>query len=377
MEINVLWIDDKPNEAFMDNAYNQGIVITSVENVDAGIEKLLEHTSSFDAIILDANCLSHKADDPSIPEVSALQYALRKITEKRITLPWFVYSGGGFEGEQSISILVKGYERPYDDHDWYRKPVERNALFDKIKQVIPKMSEYKIKDKYSDILCWYPRPKELIEILRFVEEGKFNDPDVFAKIRTELEFITKRCKEVGLLQQSFPEISLKDCSVFLCQKALEENDFVKIHVQASFRSAVNICNEGSHELKIKEYVRSGNAPYLVQSTVYEFLNILTWFGTLPSTEEGMEVMRMDVKEALENNSSDGDKEFKTLKRQYESETVIVEKDDDGICHCGDCLVSSRDATPYIGKEVKLCSIKKNTRETKDRYPLFGRIKVEK
>lgn len=360
----------------MDNAYNRGISIINKENVDAGIEEILSPKSSYDAIILDANCVSHKVDDPNIPDVSALQYALRMITKKRITLPWFVYSGGGFVGEVAISVLVKGYERPYDEQDWYRKPIERDALFGKILDVIPKMTEYKIKDKYSDILCWYPRPKELIEILRFVEEGKLNDPDVFAKIRTELEFITKQCKETGLLQQSFPEISLKDCSVFLCQKVMEENDFVQIHIQANLRSAVSVCNNGAHELEIKKYVREGKAPYLVQSTVYEFLNILTWFGTLPSTEEGREVLCMDVKEALENNSSDGDKEFKTLKRQYESDIIIVEKDDDGICHCGDCLVSNRDATPYIGKGVKLCSVKKNTRETKDKYPLFGRIKAE-
>lgn len=374
--INVLWIDDKPNEAFMDKAYNRGISITNKKNVDAGIEEILSPKSSYDAIILDANCVSHKADNPDIPDVSALQYALRMITEKRITLPWFVYSGGGFAGEVAISVLVKGYERPYDKQDWYRKPLERNVMFDKILDVVPKMTEYKIKDKYSDILCWYPRPKELIEILRFVEEGKFNDPNVFAKIRTELEFMTKQCKDAGLLQHSFPEISLKDCSVSLCQKIMEENDFVQIHVQANLRSAVSVCNNGAHELEIKKYVREGNAPYLVQSTVYEFLNILTWFGTLPSTEEGREVLRMDVKEALENDSSDSNKEFKTLKRQYESDTIIVEKDDDGICHCGDCLVSNRDATPYIGKGVKLCSVKKNTHETKDKYPLFGRIKAE-
>lgn len=375
MEIKVLWIDDEPNDAFVDNAYEAGLYIEIRKNVDAGIDALVNSNNSYDAIILDANCISHN-DGTSEPDISALGYALRMITKKQITIPWFVYSGGGFSGEESIDIIVRSYERLYDDKAWYKKLLDRKSLFEKIKQVVPKMSEYKIKDKYGDILCWYTRPKELIEILRYVEDGKLNDPEVFNKIRTELEWITKLCKEVGLLQQAFPEISLKDCSTILGKDFMLDNGFVPLHVQRSFHSALYVCNDGSHLLKTKDYVKSGKAPYLVQSTIYEFLNILAWFGTLPSTAEGREVFRMDVKEALKNNSSDGNQEFKELKRQYENATFIVERDDSGIYHCEKCLVSGREATPYFGKEVKLRSISPNKNENKEKYPLFGRIKVE-
>ena len=87
MELNVLWIDDMPNEAFMDRAYEKGIVITNKLNVDAGIEEILAPTSSYDAIVLDANCLKHKSDEDSMPEVSALQYALQCLSKKDIMLP--------------------------------------------------------------------------------------------------------------------------------------------------------------------------------------------------------------------------------------------------------------------------------------------------
>ena len=119
MELNVLWIDDMPNEAFMDRAYEKGIVITNKLNVDAGIEEILAPTSSYDAIVLDANCLKHKSDEDSMPEVSALQYALQCLSKKDIMLPWFVYTGGGFEGEAAISYMVKGCESNYDDRDYY------------------------------------------------------------------------------------------------------------------------------------------------------------------------------------------------------------------------------------------------------------------
>ena len=73
MKLKVLWIDDVPNEAFMDRAYEKDIVITNKKNVDAGVEEILAPTSSYDAIVLDANCLKHETDDDSMPEVSALQ----------------------------------------------------------------------------------------------------------------------------------------------------------------------------------------------------------------------------------------------------------------------------------------------------------------
>ena len=56
MKLKVLWIDDVPNEAFMDRAYEKDIVITNKKNVDAGVEEILAPTSSYDAIVLDANC---------------------------------------------------------------------------------------------------------------------------------------------------------------------------------------------------------------------------------------------------------------------------------------------------------------------------------
>lgn len=66
-----------------------------------------------------------------MPEVSALQYALQCLSKKDIMLPWFVYTGGGFEGEAAISYMVKGCERNYDDRDYYKKPLEMNLLFEK------------------------------------------------------------------------------------------------------------------------------------------------------------------------------------------------------------------------------------------------------
>lgn len=376
MELKVLWIDDVPNEAFMDRAYEKGLVITNKKNVDAGIEEILAPTSSYDAIVLDANCVKHKSDEDSMPEVSALQYALQCLSKNDIMLPWFVYTGGGFEGESAISYMVKGCERNYDDQDYYKKPMEMDHLFDKILEVVPKMAEYKIKQKYKELLSWYPNATDLIKILAFLEEKKYNNPEVFNKIRKELDWIMEQCYDYGLLPEPYQGSNLSDCSKILGQDVMEKNDLVPLHVQRSFHTAVSVCNEGSHRLKVDSYVKEGKAPYLVQSTTYEFLNILTWLKSLPSTEKDKQILKMKVAYAFANEQPKEDEELKELIKQYKGSIVMVEIDEHGTCHCGKCMVLNRDARNLVGTKVILESITLNTKESKDKYPLFARFKVE-
>lgn len=377
MEINVLWIDDEPNDAFMDKAEKKGLMITNRENVDAGIEEILSPASSFDAIILDANCISHKSDNVKLPEVSALQYALQKLSANKISLPWFVYSGGGFEGENAISIMVKGCERTYDNKAYYKKPLEMNLLFDKILEVIPKKVEFQIKQKYAELLSWYPNPKELMEILTFIEEDKSNNPDVFNKIRKELDWVMGTCYDCGLLQEPYKGSNLSECSKFLGEDIMEKNDFVPLHIQRSLHSASVVCNEGSHRLKIDKCVKEGTAPYLVQSTVYEFLNILSWIKTLPQTKEGKNILENKVIRALANATNSDNSDRKDLILQHKKEKFVVEKDENGVFHAGKCFLLDRDAEEFLGVEVSLDGIIRNKKETKGDYPLFAKkIKVE-
>ena len=291
MQIKVLWIDDQPNEAFIDKADKVGIYIEVRENVDAGIDKLLNSSTSYDAIILDANCISHN-DGSKEPNISALGYALRMITVNQITIPWFVYSGGGSSGEESINIIVRAYERVYDDKDWYKKPIEITEVFAKVKQVVPDSDAYKIKEKYSDIFSFYPNTKELVDIILYLKDNKSNNPTVFNLIRKQLDWVMERLYECGMLLEPYKGSNLNDCSKFLGDSRLQ--DLVPLHIQRSFHSTSSICNEGSHRLEMDRLVREGKAPYLVKSTVLEFLNILYWVKDTPKTPEGKEYLKAKV-----------------------------------------------------------------------------------
>ena len=365
MQINVLWIDDQPNEAFMDKADNAGIYIEVRTNVDAGIDELQNSSLSYDAIILDANCISHN-NGSTEPDITALGYALRKITEKQIAIPWFVYSGGGFSGEESINITVRPFERSYDDKDWYKKPVEMNELFAKIKQVVPNSKKYKIKEKYSEIFSYYPNAKELLEIILYIEENKYNNPSVFNLIRKELDWVMSYLFDCGMLQEPYKGSNLNECSSFLGNKELQS--LVPLHVQRSFHSTSSICNEGSHRLVVDNLVKVGKAPYLVQSTVLEFLNILYWLKDMPKTQESREHLKGLIEDLLNKDEED--------KEKYEGKDFIVEQDDKNNYHCGQCRLSYTAAQGFKGQTVTLYDVKDNDAKSRDNYPFFAKFKVK-
>ena len=76
-------------------------------------------------------------------------------------------------------------------------------------------------------------------------------------------------------------------------------EVIPAYIQRSFHSAVTIANEGSHRLKIDEDTKDGTAPYLVQSTVFELLNILVWLQTLSIDEEDIDARRRQTHALLE------------------------------------------------------------------------------
>lgn len=369
MDIRVLWIDDQPNDDFLEMAEKYGLYIENRMNVDSGIEELIISSNNYDAIILDANCISHN-DGSTVTEVSALMYAILRIKDCKIDLPWFVYSAGGFEGEDAIDFMVKGGGRLYDDKNWYRKPLEIKELFTKIKEVVPKSEVYKIKQKYSNIFSWYPNTADLVKIVEFYEYGIDNDPSVFNLIRKEMEWLMGHLYECGLLLEPYNGSGLSGCSKFL-----GENDMqciVPIHIQRSLHSVATVCNEGSHRLSIDETVKNGKAPYLVKSSILELLNILYWVKDFSKTPEDVETLRNKVKD-ITTKSGNQDSEISI--NNYEGKVFVVEEDELGNLHCEKCKISFN-LKQYIGQRVRLSNVVVSTsQKTKEIYP-FHAIRVE-
>lgn len=288
MEIKVLWIDDQPNDPFIDYAYNCGIDIEVKQNVDEGIIEL-KSSHIYDAIILDANCISHN-DGSAEPDISALGYALRMISENNIKLPWFVYSGGGFSGEDRIDFLVEIYNRSYDNVLWYKKPSQMKELFAKIKEVVGNSDVFKYKSLYSEE---FEAAKLIPDAERLLIEGFSFEygsapqsiQDYFNPSRKIFERIVSDLKQRNIL----PKIS----SLNAVARLLKSNaDFVEGFrliepimdkpLAHSLKYFLDITQDGSHDdcdlqLGVDNYVRSRQNINLFRSVFYILLDLLLWY----------------------------------------------------------------------------------------------------
>ena len=172
--------------------------------------------------------------------------------------------------------------------------------------------------------------------------------------------------ESGMLREPYKGSNLSECSTFLGNKDLQS--LVPLHIQRSFHSTSSICNEGSHRLVVDQLVKEGKAPYLVQSTVLEFLNILFWLKDMPKTPEGREYLKCVVEELLKDDEPQIE--------DYEGKDFVVEQDEKNNFHCGQCRLSFKAAQSFKGKIVTLFDVTENDAKSKDNYPYFAKFRLK-
>lgn len=370
--IQVLWIDDQPAPNFIIYASLHNIKVTAKTNVDDGIQELLENKALYDAIILDANCISH-SDNTMAPNIKALSYATNQFARNNIELPWFVYSGGGFEGEKSIDVIVEGCELPYNPTNrWYKKPGDMEDLFADIKSVVAQFQDFKLKEKHKELFLWYPHTAELLDIIRYLDKEDNNDYGVFNKIRQQLEYLMGLADEKGFLNIKYTNTNLGECSKQLGKQEL--TGIIPNYIQRSLHSVVTVCNEGSHLTSLQKIIRNNKAPYLIKSTIYEFLNLVHWFN---KADEEINAMKEQIRSALATNASElTEEELVIVADKYQNKEYVVQKDQDNNYYCEKCLLPYKKANPYLGQTVIIEEIKRNTTKTASLYPYFATFKTK-
>lgn len=278
IKLNVLWVDDQPTEEFMNEAYEYGLDLTAATSVSKGLEYLKNTSQIWDAIILDANC-KITGEEQEEPSIDALKMAVYELVHMRTNLPWFVYTGGDYEGVEHLKYII--HEREYDDRLFYEKPQQRYELYDKIKKVVADRDIYVIKKKYADVCNFYKDPDLIALLLRFESDGFETDKNVPHSVRLIIEWVMRYLEGVGLLPIAFTGTNIAKCSSSLG----DIPQLVPIHIARSMHFCVEVCNNGSHSDEIVSYLVSGEAPYLNKSIIFNLLNILQWCPTLQRYEK--------------------------------------------------------------------------------------------
>lgn len=348
----VLWVDDQPEEEFMNEAYENDLDIDVATCYEEAQEKLNDAGESWDAIILDANCKLSR-DEYEAPSLESLQESisyLNKLCTERF-IPWFVYTGGAYEGFSALGCFISR-NRDWDDRKYYNKPQDRYALFENLKKAADNSRSTYLKHKYADVWNVYMHD-DLLPILDALENDVYTNSSVFNEIRKILDWVMKYCFEHGVLPIEFDGSNLGECSKILGDKKMTE--YVPIHVQRSLHSCVEISNEGSHRLSINQFVQDGKAPYLVKSTIYELLNILHWCGTLSSDDYDISMLSVKIKSLFKKEA---------IGQEMTGDALIegiIEKDEKNNYHCGSCLLSYQQMKEEdVGKRIRIKKTKVNT-----------------
>ncbi len=295
--LRVLWVDDKPDNAFVTRAAEKGIRIFVRTNFDDGLEALEDRSLSFDAIILDANCVV-TGELGELPEVSSLTYAINEIHRRQIELPWFVLSGEGFEGDDALEYLVPK-NRPWDDRPFYRKGQDEGLLLGRIKKAVSCFEDTRIKLKYADECNLY-QENDLVDMLTRFDAGDEDfDQDISVPntIRCIMDWICH-----NFFSEVFEGSNISECSRILSNSRLSR--YVPIYVQRCFHLLSEYCNAGSHRyqraenestqtyrrrVEMSEGIRSdiadGTAVYLNRLAVLSLLTLLRWCSSLQDDKQ--------------------------------------------------------------------------------------------
>lgn len=276
----VLWVENEPERLrnFKRDIEEDGEIELIVrKDARTAVEYLNDNIEKLSAAVLDIESfIDPNSDEETKTSFSRVRDCINKL-EHRNKIEYFAFTGKGkyladkegFREEYECEIFDKNYQS-IEAEEHLKKIVDRH--------VIARISS-KYKQAFSlssDIQM------DLLQILMILENGDTRNADVFNKIRKVLEWVMEFCYDIGLSPVQFTGSNIGECSRFLGSNDMKE--LVPIYIQRSIHSVVEVSNNGSHGFSVDEDTKNGAAPYLVQSTVFELLNILSWLKTLPIDE---------------------------------------------------------------------------------------------
>jgi hypothetical protein len=282
--IKVLWIDDEPQKGFMVYAYNEKqILIEVATSVVEGLKMLQDRDKSYEAIILDANCIINPNETPAL---DALTYAIVNLYRLRIEIPWFVYTAGGEKWKDILSCLI-----PKDTHwqsrQYYDKPDDKDALLDDIRSAVENSKLSLIKKQFPGA-CKVYEGQDLIEILdSMLNNDNFErDNSIPGKIRLIVDWLCMLLTKANYVPFDFEPSKITAHSKFIGLTDMQS--VIPIYIQRLFYFIVDYSNNGNHRfLETCESIRAGNAPYLNKTAVFALLNILQWISSIHFSDDEM------------------------------------------------------------------------------------------
>ena len=390
----VLWIDDEWDKmsAFrMECEELYGLKLEPYKTCKEGLLALENDLDRWDAVLLDAKMLDESENEvASLKGLGKAKKRLDELSSKK-KIPYFIFTGqpdlssddnfSAFFGE--FYVKSRDEKRLLNDIVTAINLVDSNQIKSNYHHVFSSLDSLGIKNYTEDILL------DILLPLHYKErEETFRPVHHYTQLRKVIEYLFRACHKIGLVPDaciSNGMVNLNQCSLYVAGKNPEkinlrygkEGDrIVPKHIEKIIRSVLELGNTCSHTVdldsddieKIENLFRSMKSNYLIYGITLQLCEAVVWFANYIATHNDKEYNSSFCKPVVVNS-------LEEAKAKYEGKIFTPEKDEDGIYHCGECLLSLKFWTEG---DVKLKSIALNTNDkTKNKYPYFAKYdKVE-
>ncbi|MEH6536648.1 MAG: hypothetical protein V7719_09660 [Psychroserpens sp.] len=304
----VLWIDDdaEKQDGFLDSAFLNGLDINYCKTSKHGMEELTSTIEDYDAVILDAMVFNESEDEKAA--LTGLFNSIKTINalSNRKKIPYFIFSGY-FDQDAYASA-----REMLADEKIFIKSKDNKALFQAIKVEADKHADTQVRHIYQRVfeVCREKYIGEaagrdllglLLNIDSLTTENQFNT------LRKIVEDVFIAFNKFQLLPNEFitPSIAINESSKFLSGKNHKgelftekgyqhlEETHIPEQISAMLWNILNITQNGSHRSTIDQHVKTLNTSYLIQSVLFQLLDVIVWFKIYidgnPRTENWIEV----------------------------------------------------------------------------------------
>lgn len=305
---NILWIDDEYQrlDALIRSAKDFNIRLIPFKSLDGGISELNNNYPFYDGILLDAKFFENEDDVAGSEDTEFSFRAKERIEQLPKKFEIFVLTGQAevFEDKTYKKVFKNVFRKAIDE--------DEDALFKAIITAADNQIDTQIRHKYQRVfdVCTEKYIGELVgkDLLNLLKDnGELDSENYFNAIRKVIEDLIKAFYKFNLLPKDFiyPSITLNACSKFLTgkntkgefytEKGYQHN--IETHlpkqISNSLRNILEITQAGSHRSEIDQHVKLLNTPYLLQSVLFQLLDIIIWFKIYvdgkPKTENWIKI----------------------------------------------------------------------------------------
>ena len=379
---NVVWIDDEWDkmESFrLECEKIHHIHLIPFRTRKEGILYVEQNLRSIDAVLLDAKMFDETEHE--VARLIGLRNAIHRLDELSSLrkIPYFISTG------QTDLLNNDTFSESFGH--FYTKGKDDEILLENMKRTISELPERQIEVKYPDVfqaladMDLDDGRRIVLDILLAVHylehRSVFKPEQQYNQLRQLLEYLFRYFHKLGILpDQCVPkEVILNQCSLYLSGKDANNvgvryksigDRIVPKYIERIIRTVLDLCQEHSHTTnqdahscpENEDYSAVAKSPYLVFGLIMDMCQVIVWFRDYATAHQ--DIAQNKSKCVLLNSEI----------QSYEGAEFFPEKDENGVFHCGDCMLVIRSCN---GEKVRLHHVVRNTDpRSKNCYPFFAK-----